>query len=120
MVCHVALFRPKAGLSAADRSALVSVLDKALRGIPTIRRFEIGRRVRHGAGYEALMSVDLEYAAVIEFDDLAGLQAYLAHPAHQALGRQFMQSLEASAIYDYEMVGAAELLRLASESPRNG
>ena len=115
MVFHVVLFRPRPGLGGAERAGLVDALEGALKGIPTIRRFHLGRRLRHGAGYEALMPVDLEYGAVLEFDDLAGLQAYLAHPAHQALGARFMQSLDASAIYDYQMRDGADLGKLAEE-----
>ena len=113
MLFHIVLFTPRPELSAAERSELVETLEDALRRIPSIRRFNIGRRVKHGAGYEALMTVDLDYAAVLEFDNLAGLHDYLEHPAHAALGRRFMQSLRSSAIYDYQMQGADELRALA-------
>ena len=113
MVCHVVLFRPRADLDAAERAGLVEAFEEALRRIPSIRRFHVGRRVTHGAGYESLMPVSLDYAAVVEFDDLAGLQAYLRHPAHEALGQRFMRSLEASAIFDYQMQGGEELRLLA-------
>jgi hypothetical protein len=113
MVSHVVLFRPRASLTAAERVAIVEALEAALRQIPSIRRFRVGRRVTHGARYESLMPVSLDYAAIVEFDDLAGLQAYLRHPAHEALGGRFMQSLEASAIFDYEMLAGEDLGRLA-------
>jgi hypothetical protein len=103
MLFHVVLFRPRPDLSSAERAGLVEALESALQRIPSIRRFHVGRRVIHGAGYEALMAVSLDYAAVIEFDDLAGLRDYLEHPAHQALGLRFMSSLEASQIFDYQM-----------------
>jgi hypothetical protein len=109
MLLHVVLFRPRPDLSDADRRGLGAALESALRDIPSIRRFRVGRRVVHGAGYEALMREDLECAAIVEFDDLAGLQAYLRHPAHQQLGTRFMSSLSASAMYDYEMVGPTAL-----------
>jgi hypothetical protein len=113
MVFHVALFRPRSDLSVADRLGLVEALEAALRCIPSVRRFHVGRRIRHGAGYEALMPVEFEFGAVLEFDDLAGLQAYLAHDVHVALGSRFMRSLDSSAIYDYQMLGRDDLLRLA-------
>ena len=113
MLLHVVLFRPRAELGAADRASLVEAFEEALQRIPSIRRFHVGRRMTHGAGYEALMPVSLDYAAIIEFDDLAGLQAYLRHPAHEALGQRFMRSLEASAIFDYQMQGGEELQRRA-------
>ena len=67
----------------------------------------------HGADYEKLMPVSLDYAAVLEFDDLAGLKEYLEHPAHQALGSRFMSSLESSAIFDYQMQDGKTLRSLA-------
>ena len=105
MLFHITLFRPRQDLTAADRASLVEALETALRHIPAIRTFHVGRRVTHGAAYEGLMPVSLDYAAVIEFDDLAGLKEYLEHPAHQALGTRFMSSLESSVIVDYEMQG---------------
>jgi hypothetical protein len=113
MLFHIVLFRPRPDLTAADRASLVEALESALQRIPSIRTFHIGRRVTHGAGYEALMSVSLDYAAVIEFDDLAGLKAYLEHPAHQALGSRFMSSLESSVIVDYQMQDREALRSLA-------
>ncbi len=112
MLLHVVLFKPRPELTVAERTELVEALEHALRRIPSIRRFSLGRRIKHGAGYEALMTTDLDYAAVLEFDDLAGLHAYLEHPAHRALGRRFMESLQSSAIYDYQMQSADELRAL--------
>jgi len=109
MLLHLALFRPRSDLNASARTSLFDALDAALRDIPSIRHFQVGRRLRHGAGYEHLMPVDLPFAALIAFDDLDGLHAYLEHPSHQALGRLFMESLDASAIYDYEMVELEQL-----------
>lgn len=114
MIFHVVLFRPRPDLSAADRAGLVAAFETALQHIPSIRRFHVGRRLTHGAGYEALMPESLDYGAVIEFDDLAGLREYLEHPAHEALGAPFMRSLEASAIFDYQMQDGDQLRRLAS------
>jgi len=113
MLFHVVLFRPRADLSAAERAGLVAALEAALGRIPSIRRFSLGRRIRHGARYESLMQADLGYGAVLEFDDLAGLQAYLGDPAHAALGTRFTESVEASAIYDYQVQDREDLRRLA-------
>ena len=113
MVFHIVLFRPRPDLTTADRASLVEALESALQRIPSIRKFHVGRRVTHGAGYEALMPVSLDYAAVVEFDDLAGLKEYLEHPAHQALGSHFMSSLESSAIFDYQMQNGETLRSLA-------
>jgi hypothetical protein len=104
MMRHVVLFRPRHDLSAEQRAGLLTALASALADIPSIRRFTFGRRVMHGAGYEPLMREDLAFAAILEFDDLRGLRAYLEHQAHRDLGERFMSSLAASAIYDYEEI----------------
>ncbi len=112
MIAHLVLFRPRPDLRPADREALAAAIERALAEIPSIVRFRVGRRVRHGAGYEGAMAEDLQFAAMIEFDDLAGLQAYLAHPAHQDLGARFTASMASGVIFDYELVEARDVGRM--------
>ena len=117
MIAHLVIFRPRADLTDGDRRNLADALSRALREIPSIRRARIGRRVVHGRPYEALMRVDYQYVALLEFDDVAGLQSYLQHPAHEALGARFFASFEEALMYDFELKdgedGIAELLRAA-------
>jgi hypothetical protein len=100
---HVVLFRPKAAIPEADRQAMFDALRLAATEIPSVRRFQVGRRVTHGRAYEQMMTVDYPYAAIVEFDDLAGLQTYLNHPQHEKLGGLFYALLDAGLVYDYEM-----------------
>jgi hypothetical protein len=92
-------------LPAGEQTALVDVLRDAIRSIPSIRSARVGRRVKHGRPYEQAMRVDYEYAALLEFDDLAGLKTYLEHPAHQALATRFFSAVDESLVYDYELAG---------------
>jgi hypothetical protein len=55
-----------------------------------------------------------EFLAVIDFDDLDGLQAYLRHPAHEALGARFYETLSAAAVYDFAMSGIEGLETITS------
>ena len=104
MIAHVILFKPKHSLTDTERRVVLDGLRVAAAGIPSIRRMRVGRRIRHGRpGYEQLMREDFEYAVVVEFDDVAGLTAYLAHPQHAAIGQHFTQSAAAALAYDYEM-----------------
>ena len=103
MVAHIVLFKVRPSLDAAARQRLASAFEDALRGIPSIRRARVGHRVTLGRAYEQLMTVDYEYAAILEFDDLAGLKTYLASPAHDALGARFFESFEVALMYDYEL-----------------
>jgi hypothetical protein len=49
------------------------------------------------------MQANYEYAAVLEFDDVAGLNAYLEHPAHETLGSRFFAAFEEALMYDFEL-----------------
>jgi Stress responsive A/B Barrel Domain len=110
-VSHVVLMKPRPDLSPADRDAFVAAFERAVREIPSIRGVRIGRRVTHGAGYEAATAADrADFLAMLDFDDLAGLQAYLRHPAHHELGARFGVSLSAAIVMDFE-AGGIEALR---------
>lgn len=101
MLLHIVLFRPKPGIAESDRAAMFAALNAAAREIPTVRRFQVGARVTHGAAYEKFMPQDFPFAAIVELDDLSGLQAYLQHPAHERLGELFYKLQEAALAYDY-------------------
>jgi hypothetical protein len=109
VITHLVLMKPRPDLSAADRDAFVAAFERALREIPSIRSVRVGRRIVHGAGYEQ-SAPDLDYLASIDFDDLAALQAYLGHPAHEELGARFATSLSWALVADFE-VGGIEALR---------
>ena len=115
MIAHVVLFRPRRDLSAEARQALATSFEAALTHIPSIRRARVGRRIAVGRRYETLMRVDYAYAAVIEFDDRAGLMAYLEHPTHEQLASRFYSVFEDALMYDFELhegtAGLAALLR---------
>ena len=109
MVTHLVLMKPRPDLSAGAREQLIAAFERALTEIPTVRRARVGRRITHGAGYEARMPDTAGYFVAIEFDDVEGLAAYLAHPAHQELGVRFTESLAGALVYDFEEVGLRSL-----------
>ncbi len=109
MIDHLVLLKPKADLPARDRQALVAAFERAVREIPTVRAVRLGRRVRLGAGYERAASEQVEFLAVVTFDNLAGLKTYLEHPSHVELGAQFHRSLESAQVYDFELGDLEEL-----------
>jgi len=113
VIAHIVLFSPKSDLPPEARRDLLASLAAASGGIPSIRRFRVGRRVRHGLpGYEQMMLDDYEFAAVIEFDDVDALKAYLSHPSHAAIGQHFTASASKSLAYDYVMVDPGEAASL--------
>jgi hypothetical protein len=113
MIAHVILFKPRPGLGAAERGAVLQTLTAASRDIPAIRSFRVGKRVRHGLpGYEQAMSEDFEFLVLIEVDDLDALKAYLTHPSHDAFGAHFTASSAAALAYDYEVADVADAMGL--------
>jgi hypothetical protein len=105
MVWHLVLMKPKTGLASVDRDALVNAFNRAVREIPSVREVRVGRRITHGAAYEALTPDAADYLVSIGFDDLAGLQAYLGHSAHTELAARFYQSLSSALVFDFEEGG---------------
>ena len=103
MIAHVVLFTPKRSLASAERQALGAAFSAAITQIPSVRRARIGRRVTHGRPYEQLMATDYSHAAVIEFDDLNGLEAYLNDPVHDRLAAVFFASFEHALMYDFDL-----------------
>jgi hypothetical protein len=112
MVWHLVLMKPRADLSPADRRALVETFDRTVREISSVREVRAGRRLMHGAAYETSGPDSAEFMIAIGFDDLAGLQTYLRHPAHEILAARFYQSLDSALIYDFEAGAIEELKKL--------
>ena len=108
---HLVLLKPRADLPAAERRRFADAFRRAVTAIPSVRGVRFGRRAIHGAGYELSAPDAAAFVAIVEFEDLAGLHAYLAHPAHDELGALFGQSLSAAVVCDFEMLadGAADL-----------
>jgi hypothetical protein len=116
MIAHVIVFRPKPELSKTERAAILGSLSTAAQDIPDIRRFRVGRRIRHGLpGYEQAMREDFEFLVIVEVENVEALRAYLVHPSHAALGSHFTQSAAAALAYDYELVEANKAGSLLSE-----
>ena len=109
MVVHVVIFKARDGLPEGERRAFATALERAAREIPTVRGVQIGRRLLHGAGYEREVPDTADYLAVLTFDDLPGLHAYLSHSIHEELAARFSGALRSALIYDFE-VGGLEML----------
>jgi Stress responsive A/B Barrel Domain len=103
MIVHLVLFKPRRDLGGEGRRGLAAAFSAAVTQIPSVRRARVGRRVTHGRPYEQLMAVDYSHAAVLEFDDVTGLQAYLNDPVHEQLATRFFASFEHALTYDYEL-----------------
>jgi hypothetical protein len=118
VLTHVVLFRPKPGLAPADAETLIATIERAARDIPVVRRFEVGRQTASPPAYPAGAPPDFPFVAMVWVDDRAALDAYLAHPAHQALGAAFNTALGAALVFDFDTgtVDAGSARRLLAES----
>ena len=104
MIAHVVLLQPRPDLSEAERQDALAALTKAAAGVPEVRRFRLGRRIKHGLpGYEQRMPQDFEYALIVEVDDVESLGRYLRAPAHAAIGELFYRATSAALAYDYQL-----------------
>jgi hypothetical protein len=104
VIAHIVLLQPRPDLDEASRRAALDTLANAAADVPEIRRFRLGRRVKHGLpGYEQQMPQDYEFALIIEVDDVAALTRYLQAPAHRALARLFSTATAGALAYDYDM-----------------
>jgi hypothetical protein len=111
VIWHLVLMKPKPNLPDAERIAFADAFERAVHAIPAVRDVRIGRRVTHGAGYEASMPDAADYFALVAFDDLEGLQAYLRHPAHEEVSKKFGETLSSALVYDFELTGLEEARR---------
>ena len=103
MIAHIVLFRLRPEVSLEDRRALLDGWATVLNDIPVIRRARVGRRVRIGRSYESLTRLDFPYVAVLEFDNVEALRAYLDHPAHEALATRLFAAIADTLIYDFDV-----------------
>lgn len=113
MLGHLVILTPRPGLTAGDRLALVRAFRHAVTSIEGVRGVRLGRRVTHGADYERTAPPGAGILALIEFEDLAGLQAYLRHPAHDELSARFHESLDSALVLDFDLGGMEKLEELA-------
>lgn len=111
MIAHIILFRLRPDVSIGDRRELIDAWGTALRDMPMIRRARVGRRLTIGRSYESLARIEFPFAAVLEFDNVDTLQAYLDHPAHAAFATRLFAAIADTLIYDFEVTGDAEGLR---------
>lgn len=105
MFAHILMFTPRRDLSDDAKRSFARAFRRAVDEIPSVRRAVVGRSSVTAATYGNKIGLKTyEYAAVLEFDDGAGLGEYLTHPAHSELGRMFWDVCEESAIVDCEFV----------------
>lgn len=80
MIRHVAVFRWHEGTTPEQVDAVRAGLDRMPVEVPSVRAYAHGPDLHLGEGR-------WDYAVVADFDDAAGYQAYVDHPAHDEFRR---------------------------------
>ena len=75
MIRHVAVFRFVPTFTADERAHWIALVAALPASIPQIRSMSVGADLLHGPASH-------EIAIVADFDSLADLEIYSAHPAH--------------------------------------
>jgi stress responsive alpha/beta barrel protein len=103
VIAHVVLFQPRADLSNEQRESFARAFERAVAGIPQLRRAQLGERQTLDRLYDRLNARDFSHIAILEFDSESDLRTYLDHPAHEELGQRFYETAEAALVYDFAM-----------------
>lgn len=97
MIRHVVLFTFKDEVPAGERAAVIGAIRGLLGAIPSLRSLEVGETLSpaRAQGYALV--------ALGAFDDRAGLEAYLAHPAHLPVAARFRAAAAQTLVVDVEI-----------------
>lgn len=103
MIAHIVLFTPKQDLTNEERRSFASSVIEALRTIPSVSRYTLGKRISVNSGYERSFG-DMTYdrSAVLEFAGTEELVAYLNHPLHHRLGELFWKYCADTVVVEVE------------------
>lgn len=99
MVKHIVLFQLKDGLSQAEKSRIGQDFKAAIEALPA--RIPFIRKVFVGLNSNPDEQWDICLES--EFDSLADVKAYAAHPDHLAAAALLKDAKAARACVDYEM-----------------
>jgi hypothetical protein len=92
MLRHVAVFRWNEGTTPEQVEELAAALRALPAEVPSIRSYEVGSDLVLGEGR-------WDFAVVAQFDDAAGYQAYVDHPAHQAVATDLIPTIRADRVH---------------------
>ena len=110
MIAHVILFRPKPELtSSRPRGHSSRALTSAASDVAGVRRFRIGRRIRHGLpGYEQAMREDFEFVVIMSGRRRRCAEGVSCGTIARRAGQPLLAISGCRAYDDYELVDASE------------
>lgn len=92
MLRHVAVFRWNEGTTPEQVEVVAAALRALPAQVPSIRSYEVGADLGLGEGR-------WDFAVVASFDDAEGYQAYVDHPAHQAIAIDLIPPIRADRVH---------------------
>ena len=99
MIKHIVIFTFKSFECHAERHAAIQEIKNELEAllgvVPSLKEIEVGINCNPKEGNDLVLTT--------LFDDMAGLNAYAVHPAHQAVASKIGAIKIARACVDYEM-----------------
>lgn len=88
MFIHMFAFRLKPGVTEAHQDRMIREINELKKQIPVVLESYVGKNISpRGQGFEI--------GGVMKFADQASLEAYNAHPVHQALLRWLLPLIDA-------------------------
>jgi hypothetical protein len=111
MILRVVLFQLRSEVTDYDSRVLLASINGAVKSVPGLLSFNVGRRVESDGAYTLGDSpgradgvhVPYEYVAVFQFDTIKALQAYFKHPAHAEILARFAAVAATAVTCDYEI-----------------
>ena len=109
MILRLVLFHLRGEVTDYDSRVLLSSVTAAVKSVPGLLSFNVGRRVDGDGAYtlgEASANKDaapFDYAAVFQFENANSLQAYLRHPAQAEIRTRFAAVVSSAITCDYEI-----------------
>jgi hypothetical protein len=104
MIVHLVLLRLRPGIPANEVLAFAKSVAGACKAMPSVEAAWVGPRVDIEAGYgRSFGDSTYDYAAILQFRGRSELLAYLQHPLHADVGRQFWQVCEATVVFEGEL-----------------
>lgn len=88
MIRHVAVFRWLDGTTPEQVDAVTEGLRALPAQVPSLRSYAVGPDLALGEGR-------WDFGVVATFDDAEGYQAYVDHPAHQAVATELIAPIRA-------------------------
>lgn len=96
MIRHLVLFRFRDELDTAQVADAVAAFRALQTQIPVVRAFEDGPNLSPEG-----LAQGFSHAFLLDFDDVAGRDAYLHHPAHQAFVRFIQPRIDQALVFDW-------------------